>query len=121
RLEECRQTSSERSTKDQGVLRSVMEKFQELEGRVAQTESEDAPNRMEVGSAAWVRRAGGQNLNRRDAPGLNSQVLDHLPIGMRLTLLEGPNPADGYTWWRVRASDGREGWVAGEELVTQPE
>ncbi|NJN67752.1 MAG: hypothetical protein HC884_14105 [Chloroflexaceae bacterium] len=46
--------------KTRGVLRSVMEKFQELEGRVAQTESEDAPNRMEVGSAAWVRRAGGK-------------------------------------------------------------
>lgn len=104
-----------------GVLRSALETFQDLETRVAQTEAEDAPNPMEVGSTVWVRRAGGQNLNRRNAPGLHSQVLDSLPIGMRLTLLEGPQPADNYTWWRVRASDGREGWVAGEELVTQPE
>jgi hypothetical protein len=38
-----------------------------------------------------------------------------------MTLLEGPVQDDGYPWWRIRTVDGREGWVAGTELVTSPE
>ncbi|MCU0489973.1 MAG: SH3 domain-containing protein [Chloroflexaceae bacterium] len=80
------------------------------------------PPALGVGVTAWVRKAGGMPLRRRSAPGLGSEVLDALPPGTALTLLEGPSPADNYTWWRVRVSaDGREGWVAGEELVTQAE
>lgn len=76
---------------------------------------------LAVGATAWVQKAGGKNLRRRSAPGLNSQVHDGLAPGTQLTLLEGPVAADGYHWWRIRAADGREGWVAGEELVTAPE
>lgn len=76
---------------------------------------------LAIGGSGWVRKAGGMPLNRRDAPGLQSNVHDSLPIGIQVTLLEGPRPADGFTWWRVKAADGREGWVAGEELVTHPE
>ena len=36
-------------------------------------------------------------------------------------VLEGPSPADGFTWWRVRTVGGNEGWVAGENLVIQPD
>lgn len=79
------------------------------------------PEGLAIGATAWVRKAGGKSLNRRSAPGLNSTVHDSLTIGTQMTLLEGPLTADGYTWWRMRTSDGREGWVAGEELVTQPE
>lgn len=79
------------------------------------------PEGLAIGAMAWVRKAGGKGLNRRSAPGLNSTVHDSLNIGTQVTLLEGPLTADGYTWWRIRASDGREGWVAGEELVTHPE
>lgn len=80
-----------------------------------------AADGLAVGANAWVQRAGGKTLRRRDAPGLNSNVLDGLEPGTQLTLLEGPREQDGYSWWRMRASDGREGWVAGEELVTSPE
>lgn len=76
---------------------------------------------LAVGATAWVQKAGGKNLRRRSAPGLNSQVHDGLTPGTQLTLLEGPVAADGYHRWRIRAADGREGWVAGEELVTAPE
>lgn len=79
------------------------------------------PEGLAIGATAWVRKAGGKGLNRRSAPGINSTVHDSLNIGTQMTLLEGPLTADGYTWWRMRTSDGREGWVAGEELVTQPE
>jgi hypothetical protein len=76
---------------------------------------------LQVNGTAYVRKVGGRNLNLRNAPGLNSNVLVSLPPGTQMTLLAGPQAQDNYTWWNIRTSDGREGWVAGEELVTQPE
>jgi TolA-binding protein len=111
---------AEQNAQGQPELDTVMAQVVELEKQVGATETIES-GELKVGGNAWVRRAGGQGLNRRDAPGLSSNVLDSFPIGTQLVLLEGPTPADGYTWWRVRSSDGREGWVAGEELVTQPE
>ncbi|HMQ30381.1 MAG TPA: SH3 domain-containing protein [Chloroflexaceae bacterium] len=80
-----------------------------------------APGMLGVGVSAWVRNAGGKNLRLRDKPGLQSNAFAGLPPGTQMTLLEGPVQDDGYPWWRVRVSDGREGWVAGTELVTEPE
>ena len=74
-----------------------------------------------VGAAAWVREEGGKNLRRRSGPGTSSDVLDTLPPGTQVALLEGPTETDGYHWWKIRIGDGREGWVAGEELVVKPE
>jgi uncharacterized protein YgiM (DUF1202 family) len=61
------------------------------------------------------------NLRRRNGPSLNSRVIDGISPGTRLTLVEGPVSADGHSWWNIRTTDGREGWVAGEELVTSPD
>jgi hypothetical protein len=38
-----------------------------------------------------------------------------------MTLRAGPQQEDGYSWWNVRVEDGREGWVAGNDLRTQPD
>jgi hypothetical protein len=76
---------------------------------------------LSIGAAAWVRQEGGKGLRRRSAPGTSSEVLDALRPGTQVALLEGPVEANGYHWWRIQAGDGREGWVAGEELVTKPE
>jgi hypothetical protein len=111
---------AEQDAQDQPEIDNAMAQVVELEKQVGEAETIES-GELKIGGNAWVRRAGGQGLNRRDAPGLNSNVLDSFAIGTQLTLLEGPTPADNYTWWRVRSSDGREGWVAGEELVTQPE
>ncbi len=74
-----------------------------------------------IGTKAWVRKAGGQNLNLRDNPGLQSAVIDTLTPGTQVTLLAVPSESDNYSWWYVHVEDGRKGWVAGEELVDQPE
>lgn len=74
---------------------------------------------LAVGTTAWVHNDEGKTLRRRSAAGLEASVLDGLAVGTQLTLLEGPITDDGYTWWRIRTSDGREGWVAGEGLVTE--
>jgi hypothetical protein len=32
-------------------------------------------------------------------------------------VLDGPQTADGYTWWKVRTPTKVEGWAAGEFLA----
>ena len=56
-------------------------------------------------------------LNCRSGAGLVADVRSSLPEGVRLTILDGPFTADGYTWYEVQASDSRVGWVAGEFLA----
>ena len=80
-----------------------------------------APGGLAAGVTAYVQNAGGKNLRLRDKPGLDSNAFDGLAPGTSMTLLEGPVQDDGYPWWHIRTSDGREGWVAGTELVTTPQ
>ncbi|HEU5014533.1 MAG TPA: hypothetical protein VFT66_18560 [Roseiflexaceae bacterium] len=40
--------------------------------------------------------------------------------GTQFTLLDGPEQADGHTWWRVRRTDGVEGWVVTDGLMGNP-
>jgi hypothetical protein len=76
---------------------------------------------LAVGCEAWVTRERGFALRLRDGAGTGATILEKLPVGSQMTLIEGPQAADGYNWWRVRTLGGREGWVAGEELRTQPD
>jgi uncharacterized coiled-coil protein SlyX len=112
------------------VLRDSQSQVRQLESRIAQlaaqateaaTQAAQAAGGIAIGATAWVRKAGGRNLRRRAGPGLSADVHDTLPPGTELAILEGPVKVDDYTWWRVLVTDGREGWVAGEELVAQPE
>jgi predicted RNase H-like nuclease (RuvC/YqgF family) len=74
-----------------------------------------------VGGTAYVTRAGGMPLRLRSGGGLSHKVVDKLPPGTQMTLLDGPHQADNHAWWHIRTTDGREGWVAGEELRSQPD
>jgi hypothetical protein len=76
---------------------------------------------LAVACDAWVTRERGLRLRLRDAASAQGRILAMLAPGARVTLQEGPQPANGFTWWRVRTEDGNEGWVAGEELRTQPD
>lgn len=86
-----------------------------------QVVSSGAPG-LTAGSTAYVAQAGGLPLRLRSQPGLHKDsVIDKLQPGTQMSLLDGPQQHDGHSWWHIRASDGREGWVAGEDLRTQPE
>jgi hypothetical protein len=75
-----------------------------------------------VGCQAWVTRQGGLTLRMRSAAAIVSDnVVARLPIGTQMEVLEGPTTAAGLTWWRVRTGGGNEGWVAGDNLVLQPD
>ena len=76
---------------------------------------------LAAGCDAWVTREGDLVLRMRAGAGTSAQIVARLPVGTQVKLLEGPRPADGYGWWRVRTLGEREGWVAGEELRTQPD
>ncbi len=77
---------------------------------------------LAVGCGAWVTRAGGLVLRIRTAPAVTADnIITRLPIGTQMAILEGPEAAAGFTWWRVRTVGGVEGWVAGENLVLQPD
>ena len=76
---------------------------------------------LAAGASAWVTRAGGLPLRLRSGPSLSESVLDRLQPGTQMTLQDGPRNADGHAWWHIRTEDGKEGWVAGEDLRTQPD
>jgi uncharacterized protein YhaN len=80
-----------------------------------------APGGLAAGASAWVTRAGGLPLRLRSGPSLNESVIDRLQPGTQMTLQDGPRNADGHAWWHIRTQDGKEGWVAGEDLRTQPD
>ena len=61
--------------------------------------------------SAWVHASDGVNI--RSAPTSSATRLTTLPTGTQLTLLEAQTNPDGSTWYRIRLSDGREGWLSG--------
>ncbi len=63
-----------------------------------------------VGGSALVNTTEGDQLNVRAAPSTEAQILGRLPAGTRVSLLEGPRFAGGYSWWRVQAG-AITGWV----------
>ena len=70
---------------------------------------------------AWVTRAQGRGLRLRARPGTTQPIVEVLPIGTQMTLLEGPQQIADLSWWRVRTAGGNAGWVAGNNLVLQPD
>jgi uncharacterized protein YgiM (DUF1202 family) len=58
-------------------------------------------------------------LNMRDAASASGNLLLQLGAGVRVTVLEGPQQADGFTWWRVDDGQGNVGWVAERDAETE--
>jgi Dyp-type peroxidase family len=77
---------------------------------------------LHIGGQAFITRSGGNiNWRLREQPSLSGRILGSLTPGTQMTLLEGPVSADGHLWWRVRTTNGREGWVAQGGLVPRPD
>lgn len=76
---------------------------------------------LNVGAEAIV-TTDEDTLNMRSGAGRGNDIVTQLGDGERVALLEvTPGLVDGFQWWRVRLSDGREGWVIdrleGERLL----
>jgi len=79
------------------------------------------PTEIRPGALVVVTGTGGAGLRLRELATTDAQVVAMAREGTVLTVLEGPEDADGYTWWKVRTPDGEEGWGAADWLVLKTE
>lgn len=71
---------------------------------------------FQEGDAVSVGDTGGAGMRLRTGPGLNYITAEILPDGVRLTVVGGPEEADGITWWRLETEEGNVGWGAQDVL-----
>lgn len=77
-----------------------------------------APGVLQVGGEATVNAESG--LRVRGGPGTNFEQVTTLAVGTVVEIVDGPQRADTYTWWKIRfPTEGGgigEGWAAGDFL-----
>lgn len=73
-----------------------------------------------VGSKVKVAGAGADKLRLRSGPGVNYTTIALVEDGREFEVLEGPQAANNYQWWRVKDSQGTIGWAAANWLQPIP-
>jgi hypothetical protein len=68
--------------------------------------------------SAWVHASDGVNV--RAAPSAAATRLTTLATGTQLDLQGEQTNPDGSTWYRIRLSDGRDGWLSGRYTTNYP-
>lgn len=81
----------------------------------------DVPTEIRPGVQVVVQGTAGAGLNLRAEPSTQGQIVANAREGAVLTVVDGPQEANGYTWWQVRTSDGKEGWGAATWLGLKTE
>lgn len=76
-----------------------------------------APPEITVGFYAQVIETGGVGVTVRNGPSTSNLPVIVAAEGAILLIMDGPTAGGDYQWWRVRLSDGTEGWVAGDFLT----
>lgn len=71
-----------------------------------------------VGSTVHITGTGGDKLRVRSGPGLNYTTIKLVPDGYEFKVLEGPQSANGYEWWRLEDAEGTIGWAVANYLQT---
>lgn len=75
---------------------------------------------IEVGSSVLIDTDG---VNIRDMPGTDGEIITTLNSGIQLEIIDGPETADGYTWWmgvvlnEDSVDQGISGWLV-EDFLT---
>ena len=67
--------------------------------------------------SAWIHASDGVNV--RAAPSSSATRLTTLATGTQVSVQEQQSNADG-VWYRIRLSDGRDGWLTGRYTTTYP-
>jgi len=73
------------------------------------------PNQLAIGIRAEVfarDNDGAGVLNFREYPSVGFDVLEELPSGAQVTVVNGPFKERDFVWWQVEADSGQVGWVA---------
>jgi hypothetical protein len=84
---------------------------------IGETPPPAPPTEIGPGTTVVVTGTGGRGLNLRADPSVSGRLVAGVPDGTELEVLAGPQDGDGFTWWQVRAPDGKEGWAAADWLV----
>jgi N-acetylmuramoyl-L-alanine amidase len=84
---------------------------------LALADDEPSDDEFPDGAVLVVATGDGSNLNLREEPSTDGEIIDQLPEGTSVTVLFGPESADGIDWYEVDTDDFGSGWVAGEFLV----
>ncbi|MBK9124306.1 MAG: SH3 domain-containing protein [Chloroflexi bacterium] len=69
---------------------------------------------LTIGGKATVATTNGDSLNVRSDAGTVYQIRAKARPGEVVDVLDGPRDADGFTWWEIRLTDGRQGWAVEE-------
>jgi hypothetical protein len=88
---------------------------------ISTPESTPSGTIIEPGVTVVVQGTQGAGLRLRAEPTTQGGVVTAVREGLRLTVIDGPEEADGFVWWKVRAPDGKEGWGAANWLVLETE
>lgn len=75
-----------------------------------------APTSTSTPSQGIIFGTGGVGVMLRESP--NGAPLGGLFDDTRLEIIGGPLELEGKVWWQVRTSNGQEGWVLGDYLIT---
>jgi len=80
------------------------------------------PGQIGIGAYVQIKGTEGDGLRIRSAPGLNSDTVFRGEEAETFQITDGPQEADGYTWWYVVApyDDTRAGWAAADFLAVVP-
>ncbi len=70
------------------------------------------PTRLQQGDRAYVLPEPPLANTVRNAPRRNGTRIGRIPVREMMTILDGPQCADGWIWWYVDAESGVTGWVA---------
>lgn len=84
--------------------------------------STPASDTIAVGGYVQISGTEGDGLRIRNSPGLNGDTVFRGEEAEVFVVREGPQSADGYTWWYVVApyDETRAGWAAAEFLAVVP-
>jgi hypothetical protein len=93
------------------------------EAQVTEEAPATAPPSNVISVGGYARVAADAGLSFRQQPSTNAPLIIVLDPGTVLEVIGGPQEADGYVWWQLRAQDGREGWSAagaGQDVFLEP-
>lgn len=87
------------------------------------TPTESAPTPVPSSTparTATIGNTGGAGANMRTTPSTTSTIITSVNDGTLVTLLDGLETADGFTWQLIAIPDGRQGWVVNSFLLITP-
>ncbi len=73
----------------------------------------EATTQLAVGGSASVTDNG---LNMRASASTGADIVTTLAQGQQVSIISGPQDADGFAWWQIELEDGSQGWVAADFL-----